>query len=104
MVSVVVAEPAHQRAVAAPGWLLPVFLPAAGGQVEPLVGAVDHVGSPRVAGGGMEDTLPAAQEGADAVPLAGPLLPVPSELIKPPVVVLDRRHRRVEGRGEVVFK
>src|SRR5580704_5720672 len=103
-VSVVVAKPAHQRTVAAPGWLLPVFLPATGGQVEPLVGAVDHVGAPRVAGVGVEDAIAAAQEGTEAVYLAGPPLPVRSELIKVPVVVLDRGHGRVEGDVEVVVK
>src|ERR1700729_387687 len=103
-VSVVVAKPAHQRTVAAPGWLLPVFLPAAGGQIEPLVGAVDHVGAPRVAGVDVEDAVAAAQEGTEAVYLAGPPLPVRSELIKVPVVVLDRGHGRVEGDVEVVVK
>src|SRR5580704_7660026 len=89
-VSVVVAKPAHQRTVAAPGWVLPVFLPAAGSQVEPLVGAVDDVGAAGVAGVGVEDAIAATQEGADAVQLAGPPVPVRSELIKVPVVVLDR--------------
>src|ERR1700728_4498040 len=86
-VSVVVAKPAHQRTVAAPWGLLPVFLPAPGGEVEPLVGAVDHVGAPRVAGVGVEDAVAAAQEGTEAVYLASPLLPVRSELITVPVVV-----------------
>ena len=62
-VSVVMAEPAHPGAVAAPGWLFPVFLPA-----------IRSV-APRIAGVGAEDAAAPAQEGADAVHLAGPAPP-----------------------------
>ena len=96
------AEPRHQRTVAAPGRLFPVLLPPARGQVEPVVGPVDQVGAARVAGVGVEDAVSVTQEGADAVHLAGPALPVGPEFGQIPVVVLHRGHGRVEGDVEVI--
>jgi hypothetical protein len=96
-VSVVVAKPAHHGTIAAPRWLLPVFLPAAGGEVEPVVGAGEQVGSAGVAGVGVEDAFIVAQEGADPMHFAGPALPLRTQISQAPVVVLDGRDGLVEG-------
>jgi hypothetical protein len=104
VVSVVMAKPAQRWAVAAPGRLFPVFLVAAGGQVEPVVCAVEDVAAARLVGVRVEDTVAVAQEAADSEHLSRQSLPFRAEFGEAPVVVLDRGDVVVEGDVEVVVE
>src|SRR5258708_37461385 len=98
------AEPAQRCAVAAPGRLLPFFLPAACGEVEPVICAVEHVAAPRIARVRVEDTVAVAQESAHSEHLTRPPPPLLAEFGEAPVVVLDRGDGLVEGDVRVVVE
>src|ERR1700730_14686449 len=98
------AKPAHQRAVAAPGWLLPVCLAASVGELEPVVDAIEQVGAACIVGVGVEDAVAMAEKSADAVHLTGPAVPLRSASGQVPVVVFDRGYSLIEGDVEVVVE
>src|SRR5205814_7929419 len=56
-VRVVATQPMLGRPVAAPGWLLPVFLASECGEVEPVVGPDEHVAAAAVRRVGVEDAV-----------------------------------------------
>jgi len=64
------ADPVHERTVAAARRLLPVFLPAERGQVEVVVRAGQQISAARVGRVGMENAVAGAQKDAQAVRFA----------------------------------
>src|SRR4051794_36329010 len=75
-VLVVAAHPAHKRTIRPAGGLLPVFLTAAGCEIEPVVGTQKQITAAGIGRIAVEGAVALPKEGADARQLTRPSHPV----------------------------